>query len=115
MAIQGAFSHGFSRAHRVIPSARGNLDDARANLAGDDGTGQNRAPVVEDTDDVAIRDAPPGGVFGVKAHGLSPPNLAIAANSGRVHLAVEPGDGLIRNHVERMARALLASKPFGRL
>jgi hypothetical protein len=70
------------------------------------------AAIVEKLDQVAVADAPRGGIRRVEIDRLAPGDLARPAIGAGVELAVQPPFGLVGQEMERVARRLFMAQPF---
>ena len=56
----------------IVPASFANADNAWADIIGDDGTGENLAPIIEHADHVAVFDTTSCGILGVDDAGFAP-------------------------------------------
>ena len=97
---------------RVEPGAGRQGDNTRAHVTGQPDAGQAGASVVEETHQIALGDAPGGGIIWVHLHGLATAQFGLAAGLAAIELAVQAGRRLWRQEVQRIALRGRRSEPF---
>jgi hypothetical protein len=85
------------------------MDHTRSEIIGKNRTGENRTTVVENANDVAVRDPPAYCVGTADPHGLAPGDFALLTDATHVHLGVETCTRLRCQEVERKTGYLGAS------